>query len=92
MGFFAFILYQLIGFYVLVIFVTVIISWLIGFNVINRHNQVVNWIANTGNALTEPVLGPVRRMLPNMGGIDISPVIVIIVLQAVNLYLVRPLM
>ncbi len=92
MGFFAFILYQLIGLYIFVIFVTVIISWLIGFNVVNRHNQVVNWVANAGAALTEPLLGPVRRMLPNMGGIDISPVIVIIVLQAVNLYLIRPLM
>ncbi len=92
MGFFAFILNQLIGFYILVIFITVIVSWLVGFNVVNRHNQLVDWISRTGSALTEPVLGPVRRMLPNMGGIDISPVIVIIVLQAISIYVIGPLM
>jgi YggT family protein len=92
MGFFAFIVYQLISFYVLIIFVTVIVGWLIGFNVINRHNRAVDWIWRTGTALTEPVLAPVRRLLPSMGGVDISPIIVVIVLQAVNIYFVRPLM
>lgn len=92
MAMIAFILNQLIGLYILVIFVTVIMSWLIGFNVINRHNRAVDAVWRTGNALTEPVMGPVRRMLPNLGGVDISPIIVLVVLQAINNYVIRPLM
>lgn len=92
MGIFAFIIYQLIGFFILTILVTVIMGWLINFNVINKHNQVVNSLWRIGTAVTEPVLAPVRRMLPNMGGVDLSPVIVIIVLQGINAYLIRPLM
>lgn len=92
MAMIAFILYQLIGLYILVIFVTVIMSWLIGFNVINRHNRVVDAIWRSGAALTEPVLAPVRRLLPNFGGVDISPIIVLVVLQAINGYVIRPLM
>lgn len=92
MAMIAYILNQLIGLYILVILVTVIMSWLISFNVINRHNRAVDAIWRTGNALTEPVMGPVRRVLPNLGGIDISPIIVLVVLQAINGYIIRPLM
>lgn len=88
----AFILNQLIGLYILVILVTVILSWLISFNVINRHNKAVDAIWRTCVALTEPVMAPVRRLLPNLGGIDISPIIVLVVLQAINGYVIRPLM
>jgi YggT family protein len=92
MAMIAFILNQLIGLYIFVILVTVVMSWLIGFNVINRHNRAVDAIWRTGNALTEPVMAPVRRLLPNLGGVDISPVIVLVVLQAINGYIIRPLM
>ena len=64
--------------YMLIVFVMVIMSWLIGFNVINRHNQVVDMIWRTLIALTEPVLGPIRRMLPSLGGLDISPLILLL--------------
>lgn len=82
--------------YTFVLIVTVILSWLIGFNVINRHNQLVDAIWRTCTALTEPLLRPIRNMLPNMGGIDISPIILILGLNAlqigINAYLIRPLM
>lgn len=82
--------------YSFVLIVTVILSWLISFNVINRHNQLVDAIWRTCTALTEPLLRPIRNMLPNMGGIDISPIILILGLNAlqigVNNYLLRPLM
>ncbi len=81
--------------YILVVFVSVIMSWLIGFNVINRHNQFVDAVWRTCLALTEPLLRPIRNMLPNLGGIDISPIVLLIGLNAVqlgvNAYILRPL-
>ncbi len=85
----------LIQLYILVIFVSVIMSWLISFNVINRHNQFVDAIWRTCTGLTEPALRPIRNMLPNLGGIDISPIILLVGLNALqigaNTYIFRPL-
>ncbi|MFZ5619291.1 MAG: YggT family protein [Pseudomonadota bacterium] len=85
-----------INLYTFVIIASVIMSWLIAFNVINRHNQLVDAIWRTCQALTEPLLRPIRNILPNMGGIDISPILLIIGINAlqigVNNYLLRPLM
>ena len=90
----AYIVNALISLYVLVLFVTIILSLLISFNVVNRHNQFVDMIYRTGVSLTEPVLRPVRNMLPAMGGIDISPIIVLILINAVkiglNAYVFNP--
>ena len=63
--------------YTFVVFAMVIMSWLVGFNVINRHNQFVDMIWRTLVALTEPVLGPIRRIMPNLGGLDLSPVVLL---------------
>ena len=81
--------------YIIVIFVSVILSWLIAFNVVNRHNQFVDGIWRTCVALTEPLLRPIRNMLPNLGGIDISPILLLIGIRAaqigVNRYIFAPL-
>ena len=66
--------------YTYVIIVVAILSWLIAFNVINIYNDLVRSIWNALNALTEPLLRPIRQMLPNFGGIDISPVILILLI------------
>jgi len=58
-----------------VVIIMIIMSWLIQFNVINLHNQFVAMIWDAVNRLTEPVLGPIRRVLPSFGGIDLSPVV-----------------
>ena len=96
MAMIAYIANALINLYVLILFVTVILSLLISFNVINRHNQFVDMIYRTGVSLTEPLLRPVRNMLPAMGGIDISPIIVLIGLRAVqiglNTYVFSPML
>ena len=92
MAMLAYIMYRLVGIYIFIIVVAVIMSWLVGFNVINRHNRLVDSIWRMCTALTEPVLGPVRRALPNLGGVDISPIIVIVVLEAVNRFVFLPLM
>jgi YggT family protein len=56
-------------------------SWLVAFNVVNSHNPTVRTIWNMLYQLTEPVLRPIRSILPNLGGIDISPMILIIALM-----------
>ena len=55
-------------------------SWLIAFNVVNPRNQFVAMLAEFLYRITEPVLRPIRSFLPNLGGIDISPVIVILII------------
>ena len=59
----------------------VIMSWLIAFNIVNTHNRFVWQINYALHKLTNPLLSPIQQILPNLGGIDISPVILIIVLQ-----------
>jgi YggT family protein len=61
-----------------IIIVAVIVSWLISFNIINGHNDIVRQIRYALFRLTEPVLGPIRRILPDLGSIDISPIVVLI--------------
>ncbi|MEM1379589.1 MAG: YggT family protein [Pseudomonadota bacterium] len=65
-----------LGLFRLVLIVTIIMSWLFTFGVINRYNQVVDAIWNVCNALTEPVLRPIRNVLPSLGGLDLSPLVV----------------
>jgi YggT family protein len=66
--------------YIYVLIAAAVLSWLLAFNVINRHNQFVAMLVNVLYRLTEPVLAPIRRILPNLGGLDISPVVVILLL------------
>jgi YggT family protein len=63
-----------------VIILVAIMSWLIAFNVINIYNDLVRSIWNGLNAVTEPLLRPIRNAIPNMGGIDISPIILLLVI------------
>ena len=66
--------------YIWVIIITAILSWLVAFNVINMRNDFVRSIWLGLNAVTEPLLRPIRRVLPDLGGIDISPVILILII------------
>ena len=70
-----------------------ILSWLIGFNVVNYSNNVVRSIWDMLHAVSEPVLRPIRSRLPDMGGVDISPVIAIlgiILLERLIVYYIYP--
>ena len=76
-----------------VIIISAVLSWLIAFNVVNYRNQIVAQIDTTLRALTEPVLAPIRRRMPNLGAVDISPIVVllgIIFIQMLLAYYVRP--
>ena len=69
-----------IDLYIWVVIAGAILSWLIAFNVVNTNNRFVYQVADMLYRLTEPALRPIRNILPNLGGIDISPVILILFL------------
>ena len=76
-----------------VVLAMIIMSWLISFNVINTRNQFVDGLWRVLNQLTEPVLRPIRRFMPNFSGLDISPIIAFILIffiQQVIGYYVYP--
>lgn len=64
--------------YEYVVIAAVILSWLIGFNVINSHNPFVRSLWQGITAVTEPLLKPIRRVMPDLGGLDLSPVILLL--------------
>ena len=66
--------------YIWLLIAAAVLSWLIAFNVVNTRNPVVASIGEFLYRITEPLLRPIRNMLPNLGGIDISPVIAILLL------------
>ena len=63
-----------------VVIIAVIVSWLIAFNVINTYNNFVRSALHILSALTEPVFRRVRKFLPPMGGLDLSPIIVFVII------------
>jgi len=69
-----------IDLYIWVVIACAILSWLIAFNVVNTQNRFVYSVADTLYRITDPALRPIRSVLPNLGGIDISPVILILFL------------
>ena len=72
-----------------IIIISAILSWLVAFNVINPRNEVVNTIGRAVYALTEPALRPIRRFLPNLGGIDISPIVLLMAIYFLQQIIVR---
>ncbi len=63
-----------------VFLIMIIMSWLISFNVINTRNQFVDMVWRVVNQITEPILRPIRRVVPPMGGLDLSPIIVFVII------------
>lgn len=66
----------------------VILSWLISFNVLNMNNQFVYQLYTNLDRLLEPMLRPIRKILPNMGGLDLSPIILLIGVQFLEILLI----
>jgi YggT family protein len=66
--------------YIWLLIAAAVLSWLVAFNVVNTRNQVVAMIGDFLYRITEPALRPIRNMLPNLGGIDVSPVILILII------------
>jgi YggT family protein len=73
-----------LGLFVWILILSVIMSWLISFNVVNTTNRFVYMIADFMYRLTEPALRPIRRFIPNLGGLDISPIVLLLVIWFVR--------
>jgi YggT family protein len=71
---------SIISLYIYVIIASAVFSWLIAFNVVNTQNKFVYTVYDILNRLTEPALAPIRRFMPNLGGLDISPIILLLAL------------
>jgi YggT family protein len=80
-------LYRIIDIYFYVLIINIVLSWLIAFNIVNMQNKIVVTILYATNRLTDPLLNPVRRILPNLGGIDISPIILVLCLLFIQDYI-----
>ncbi len=83
-----FLLYQVINIYIWLLIISVVMSWLVSFNIINTGNRFVYMVGDFLNRITEPLLAPIRRFLPFMGGLDISPVVLILLLYTLQYSLV----
>jgi len=79
---------SIVQIYTWIVIIAVVLSWLVGFNVVNPYNSVVRAIQSFCYAATEPLLKPIRRFMPDLGGLDISPVILILLVQAAGILLV----
>ena len=74
------VLFIAIDLYMWIIIIGIILSWLINFNVVNTQNKFVFMIGDFTHRATEPLLGRIRNFLPNMGGLDLSPMVLILAL------------
>ncbi len=75
--------------YVWILIAAAVLSWLVAFNVVNPRNQVVAMLGEFLWRITEPALRPIRALLPNLGGIDISPVILILIIFLIENIIIR---
>jgi len=80
-SFLYFIVDALLGLLVIAIIISAILSWLVAFDVINLRNRFVYSVARFLESVTRPVMAPVQKIIPPLGGVDISPIIVILLLQ-----------
>lgn len=74
------IIYLVIDLYIWALIISAVLSWLVAFNVLNTQNRLVYMVGDFLFRLTEPALRPIRRVVPQLGGIDISPIVAIIAL------------
>jgi YggT family protein len=79
----------LLDIYIWLLIAAAILSWLVAFNVVNARNQFVHMVGDFLYRITEPVLRPIRNVMPNLGGIDVSPVIVILLIILIKDIIVR---
>ena len=82
-----FIVDSLLGLLSLAIIISAILSWLVAFDVINLRNPFVNSLARFLDAVTRPLLRPFQRIIPPLGGVDITPIIVLLIIQGTRSYL-----
>jgi YggT family protein len=72
-----------------ILIISAVLSWLIAFNVVNTRNQFVATVADMLYRVTEPALRPIRDRLPNLGGIDVSPIILLLLIVFIKSVIIR---
>ena len=82
-----YVILRLLDAYIWILIGSAILSWLIAFNVVNTRNQFVAAVAEFFYRITEPVLRPIRKRMPDLGGLDLSPIVVIVVIWLIQLYI-----
>jgi YggT family protein len=73
--------------YIWILIARVVLSWLISFNIINQFSPAVRAVDNFTRTLTEPLLRPIRRFMPDLGGLDISPIVLLLAIEFVRIAL-----
>ena len=86
-SFLYFIVGSLLTLLIWAIIISAILSWLVAFDVINLRNRFVYNVARFLDAVTAPIMRPFQRIIPPLGGVDISPIIVILILQGLKMYI-----
>jgi YggT family protein len=74
------------------ILASVVMSWLFAFNIVNVNNPTVRQISHGLSRVTEPMLAPIRRILPNMGGLDLSPIILLLGLEFLRRFIIETML
>ena len=82
---------MVLSFFIVLLIAAAVMSWLIAFNVVNPRNQLVHTIWEFLYRITEPMLRPIRNRLPNLGGIDISPIILVFIIWFIQIVIIPAL-
>jgi YggT family protein len=91
LNFTEFVIQALLSLVVWIVVVYVIVSWLISFDIVNLRNRLVYRLSHLLEAMALPLLRPFRRFLPSFGGLDFSPIILIILIEGLKMYIIPPL-
>jgi YggT family protein len=91
-GLIIYIIDPILGLFILLMIVSIILSWLVSFKIVNPYNPFVGSIWRMTTTVTEPVLKPIRNILPPLGGLDFSPLVVILLIQFIRGWLLPELM
>jgi len=86
-SFLYYILDAILGLLIWAIIINAILSWLVAFDVINLRNRIAYQIAHFLDAVTRPILRPFQRFIPPLGGVDVTPILALLVLQGIRIYL-----
>ena len=81
--------YAVLSFYIWVLIIGAVMSWLVAFNVINTRNRFVQMIGDFIYRITEPLLRPIRNILPLMGGLDLSPLVLIFIIMFLKSFILH---
>ncbi len=80
--------YNVLNLFFSVVIINAILSWLVAFDVVNTRNKLVGTIADVSDRITSPVLNPIRKVVPSMGGVDISPIILWLIIGFLQRFVV----